>query len=161
MGKGSNGTVRRVMQKTYDELLKLHLDSKDGEIILNHDIDLSRLPRDYSSQMKIPPGSKYELIACKHIEDGSPFELVADLVSVEMISDGLKDGVSKSAIYTLINQLNPIRNIVRSKGQWSDNHEVWKVARYNFSLHMLVRTDETYKHKSVKKTFDQNWTRIT
>ena len=39
------------MQKTYDELLKLHLDSKDGEIILNYDIDLSQSPRDYSSQV--------------------------------------------------------------------------------------------------------------
>ena len=101
--------------------------------------------------MKIPPGLKYELITWKHIEDGSPFELVTDLVSVEMISDDLKDGIPKTATYILLNRINPIRNIVRSKGQWSDNHESWKIARYNFLLHMLVQTDKRYKHESVKK----------
>ena len=105
---------------------------------------------DYSSQIKIPPGLIYELIACKHIEDGTPYNLDADLVSAEMINDGLEEGITKVAIYTLLNRLNPIRNVVKSKGQWSNNHEMWKIARYNFYLHMLVQTNETCKHKSVK-----------
>ena len=153
MSKGSSNVVRDVMQSTYDQLMKLKLDTKDGEPIVLHEdyVDVSRASRDYDSQMKIPPGSKYEQMACMYIEDGSPFELVADLVSVEMINDGLEHGITKTAVYTLINRLNPIRNIVKSKGQWTDNHEAWRIARYNFSLHLLVRTDEFYDHESVKK----------
>ena len=151
MSQGSDGTVRSVMLKTYDELVNLRLCSEDETIVLNYDINLSRSARDYTSTMKIQPGSKYEIIACMYIEDGMPFELVADLVSVEMINDGLDEGISKQAIYTLVNRLNPIRNVVKSKGQWTDNHEAWRIARYHFSLHLLVRTNEFYNHESVRK----------
>ena len=152
MGRGSNQTVRDVMESTYNQILKLKREAKEGEPLVLHDgcIDVSRKSRDYTSTMKIPPGSKYEVMACMYIEDGSPFELVADLISVEMINDGLDSGITKTAIYSMIKRLNPIRNIVKSKGQWTDNHEAWRIARYSFSLHMLVRTDELYNHESVK-----------
>ena len=127
MGHRSKNTVSSVMEKTYDELVLLKLCSNEGETVVMHDdLNLPRASRDYSSLMKILPGSKYKIMTYMYIKDGFPFELVANLVSVEMINDGLERGITKTAVYTLMNPLNSIRNtIVKSKGQWTDNHEAW------------------------------------
>ena len=85
------------------------------------------------------------------LEEGNPIRLTAELVSLRMLRDGVEISVSRTAVKSLIDRLNPITNIVKSRGQWSDNHEAWVKARYNWTIHFLVRLDETYQHKSVKQ----------
>ena len=46
------------------------------------------------------------------LTDGNLFELVANLISIEMMDDGLEEGISQTAIYSKLNRLNPIMNIV-------------------------------------------------
>ena len=123
----SYGTVRRVMNKTYEAL--------SG----GFDLDLSRASRTNKSQYKIKEGSKYEIMVCKHLEEGSAIKLTSSIVSMQMMADGLKQSISKTAVISVINRLNPITNTIKVKGQWSENHEAWIIARYNWSLHLLVR----------------------
>ena len=123
----SYGTVRNVMNKTYEAL--------SGDFAL----DLSRASRKNKSQYKIKEGSKYEKMVCKHLEEGNKIKLTASIVSMQMLADGLKQSVSKTAVMSVINRLNPITNAIKARGQWSENHEAWIKARYNWSLHLLVR----------------------
>ena len=110
-----------------------------------------RRPRPNITQLKIPVGSKYEIITCKLLEEGNPKNLTANLLTVQFMNDGKNATVSRTAVQSVIDRLNPITNVVTSRGQWSNNHEAWVKARYNWVLHFLVRLDETCNHKSVKK----------
>ena len=141
------------MNKTYrylNEIGKLSNKSVVTEQDIE-DIHLCCIARENTTQFKIAPGSKYESMACHLLEEGNKERLVADLVSVAMLDDGKNETVSHSAIVSMINRLNPIENVVKTKGQWSDLHEAWVIARYNFTLHMLVRMDETFDNPSVQK----------
>ena len=102
IGQGSSQEVRDAMEKAYHKLLKRHLNGDDVST-LNIEIDLSHAKHDYTSQMKIKLGSRYELVAYELIGDGNSFELVADLVSIEMMDDGLEEGISQSAICSMLN----------------------------------------------------------
>ena len=140
------------MHKTYKNLKKQGK-LKKGTVLTELDlggINLQRIARPNTTQLKIPPGSKYEIMACKLIEEGGKERFVADLVSIEMLNDGLNTTVSRAAVKSMILRLNPIQNVVKTKGQWSDYHEGLVIARYNFTLHVLVRCDETHDHPSVK-----------
>ena len=149
---GNTNKVRNTMHKTYKNLKKQGK-LKKGTVLTELDlggINLQRIARPNTTQLKIPPGSKYEIMACKLIEEGGKERFVADLVSIEMLNDGLNTTVSRAAVKSMILRLNPIQNVVKTKGQWSDYHEGWVIARYNFTLHVLVRCDETHDHPSVK-----------
>ena len=146
---GNTDKVRTVLHKTYKRA-KHH----DKKVLTEDDlggIDLQRISRPNTSQLKIEPGSKYKIMACKLIEEGNRERFVADLVSIEMLNDGLNRTVSRHAIKSMTLRLNPIKNVVKTTGQWSDLHEGWVIARYNFTLHQLVRIDETHNHPSVQK----------
>ena len=78
-------------------------------------------------------------MVCKHLEEGNKIKLTASIVSMQMLADGLKQSVSKTAVMSVINRLNPITDAIKAQGQWSENHEAWIKARYKWSLHLLVR----------------------
>ena len=146
---GNTDKVRSVLHKTYNTLKGHH-----KKVLTEEDlggINLERISRPNTSQFKIEPGSKYEIMACKLIEEGNRERFVADLVSIEMLNDGLNKSVSRQAVKSMMLRLNPIENVVKTIGQWSDLHEGWVIARYNFTLHLLVRMNETYNHPSVQK----------
>ena len=150
---GNTDKIRNTMHKTYKTLKKQGKLAKDT-VLTEEDlggIQLQRIARPNTTQLKIPPGSKYEIMACKLLEEGGKEKFVADLVSIEMLNDGLNKTVSRTAVKSMMLRLNPIENVVKTKGQWSDYHEGWVIVRYNFTLHVLVRCDETHDHPSVKK----------
>ena len=88
-------------------------------------MDLERISRPNTTQLKIEPGSKYEIMACKLIEEGNKERFVADLVSIEMLNDGINNTVSRKSIKSMMMRLNPIQNVVKTTGQWSDLHKGW------------------------------------
>ena len=119
-------------------------------------VDLSRARQTNASQYKIKVGSKYEKMVCKHLEDGNSKRLTATIISMQMLVDGIKESVSVTAVNSVIARMNPITNTIKIRGQWSDNHKVWVIARYNWVLHLLVRLGY-HEHELVVKhlnTFD-------
>ena len=138
IGSGSYGTVQRVMEKTYEAV--------SG----GFGVDLSRAPRKNVTQYKIKIGSKYEIMVCKHLEEGNTPRLTANIISMQMLVDGIKESVSVTAVKSVIACLNPITNVIKVRGQWSDNHEAWVIARYNWVLHLLVRIGY-HEHEVVVK----------
>ncbi|MCH2218668.1 MAG: hypothetical protein MK076_11490 [Flavobacteriales bacterium] len=113
-------------------------------------VDLSRASRKNISQYKIKIGSKYEKMICKNLEEGSTVRLTANIVSMQMMVDGIKEGISVRAVKSVIARLNPITNNIKVRGQWSDNHEAWVIAMYNWVLHLLVRLGY-HQHELVVK----------
>ena len=99
------------------------------------------------NEYRIPTNSKYEKMACKFLEDGVSAQLCAAILSSQMNLDGLEQSVSRKAVLSLIKRLNPIRTNVKKLPQ--SGKEFWVIARYNWSLHLLVRmgyhNDDTVK----------------
>ena len=150
ISSGNTDKVRETMHKS----TRVMSDNKKQVLTdqeLDEHLNLNQASRENISQYKIQPGSKYETVACKLLEEGNKDRLVADLVSIEMLEDGLNKTVSRTAIQSLIDWLNPIKNIFKLTGQWSDLHKAWVIAWYNFVLHLQVRIDKLYEHESVKK----------
>ena len=137
-------TVQRIMIKTYEVLSS------------GFALDLSRASRQNKRQYKIKVGSKYETMVCKHLEEGNAIQLTATIILLQMMVDGINASVSPTAVKSVIERMNLITNVIKVRGQWSENHEVWIIARYNWSLHLLVRMGY-HEHEIVVmhlKTFD-------
>ena len=94
MKSGNNKMIKAVMEKTYHELLRRYMLNPGCKFVDCENIELSRCLRDYTSQMKISPGSNYEKYACELIEDGNLLELIANLVSIEMVKNGEREGIN-------------------------------------------------------------------
>ena len=128
---GSRRIIRTVLEKC-----------KEAQENGTH-VDLSRQPRTVSPQhYKIVPGSDAEDLAISLIEQGVSFNIAANMINLFLERQGIDKTVSRHCIESVQKRFEDrsIITKIRKMPQSSENHILWKEARFNWVCHLLVRS---------------------
>jgi hypothetical protein len=126
---GSRNVVKRVLFNIKDTIEK----QKDDD-------ENERKPRRNGPiETKIKPFSTEEEMVTRYLEQGVSLGMTAQLTNNFFESTNKEKTVTKSSIWRMMKRLDPVITKIRKKPQSNENHEIWKLARFNWVTQLLTR----------------------